>query len=311
MDFLSIRLNTVRPGILVPFNVYIKVADSFKHYLNEGDDFDQVRFDKLKSKGLKKFHIQQADEIKYQEFLSSILDNIHLESNDVKISIALDVSENSAQAIMVNPANEKSYSMAKSSSEIVHKVLADNDVILRQMVAQGRNSNSNLAERMQGHLVNTASIAIKFAATLKTNINISSLGTAAFYHDVSFTQYSSEEQKFFFKEIKSMSVGELSIYKTHPEKSVMTLQDKSFAEPEVLALIMAHEENLSGVGFPKKLTKLTQTQEILSLCAFYDREVSCLGKDPLTIYENIIIDQVGNYSLDLLKKFKTFMKSYL
>jgi hypothetical protein len=57
--------------------------------------------------------------------------------------------------------------------------------------------------------------------------------------------------------------------------------------------------------------KLSPAQEVLSLCAFYDREVSCLGKDPAEVYNSLMIDQVGNYNLELLKSFKKFLKSYL
>ena len=104
---------------------------------------------------------------------------------------------------------------------------------------------------------------------------------------------------------------ELTAYKTHPGKSVEALQDKSFAEKDVLELILTHEENISGQGFPNGLTKLNPAQEVLSLCAFYDREVTCLGKDPEEVYNSLMIDQLGNYHLDLLKKFKSFIKNFL
>jgi HD-GYP domain-containing protein (c-di-GMP phosphodiesterase class II) len=311
MNFLSIRLSTVRPELIIPFNVFILVAGSYVCYLKEGDDFDQDRLEHLRNRGLKKFHIKEEEEKKYQEFLTQILDNIHLESNAVKTSLALDVTENSANMVMKNPTSEKSYEMAKSSSNIVQKILGENDAILREIVAHGRSVSTNVADRMHSHMVNTVSIAIKFAETLKSGINMNSLGVAAFYHDVSFTQYSAEDQKLFFKEVKQMVAKELTIYKSHPGKSVEALQDKAFAEKEVLDLIMTHEENISGQGFPNGLTKLTQAQEVLSLCAFYDREVTCVGKDPADVYNSIMIDQLGNYNLELLKNFKKFLKNYL
>lgn len=311
MSFISIRLSTVRPGFIVPFDVYLKVADCFVHYLHKGDDFDQSRLQSLRIKGLKKFHINEKDESNYQVFLSNFLENIHLSSNEVKTSVALDVTENATQEMIKNPTTEKSYNLVKSSSDIVKKVLTDNDVILREIVSHSFTQNSSLSERMQSHLINTASIAIKFAETLKSNIPTNSLGVAAFYHDVSFTQFSESDQHLFFKDISEMDPASLSIYKTHPEKSVQILQDKSFAEKEVLDLIMAHEEKLSGQGFPNKRTKLSPAQEILSLCAFYDREITCLGKDSQTISNNLMIEQVGNYNLELLKNFKSFLKSYL
>jgi HD-GYP domain-containing protein (c-di-GMP phosphodiesterase class II) len=311
MNFISIRLSTIKSGLIVPFNVFIRLANQHIMYLRQGDDFDQNRLDSLRDKGLKKFFIKEEDELNYQSFLSDQLSHIHLSSDDVKVSLALDASENSVLKVMNNPTTEKSYLMAKFSSDIVKKVTTDNDHILREMVAQTRGQSSNLVEKMQAHLVNTASIAIKFSESLNSNINTSSMGIAAFYHDASFSQFGLEDQKLFFQEIKSMTPKNLTTYKTHPEKSVMCLQDKAFADKEVLDLIISHEENLSGQGFPKKLTKLTLPQEVLSLCALYDREVTCLGKNPADVLNSMMIDQVGNYNLDLLKKFKVFLKTYL
>ena len=311
MNFISIRLSTIRPELIVPFDIYIKVGDKFFRYLNKNDEFDITRLDRLRKKGVKKFHINSSDESSYESFLGQQLENIHLSPDTAKTSLALDVSGNSADMILKDANNEKSYTMATFSSDILKKVVANSDTILRGIVTQSRGSSSDLPTKMQSHLVNTVSISIKFADELKSNINLNALGIAAFYHDSSFSQFSPQDQKLFFKDQKEMNAQELSIYKTHPEKSVTGLQDKPFADKEVLELIMTHEEKISGQGFPKKLTKLTLAQEVLSLCAFYDREVTCIGKDPQAVLDAIMIEQVGNYNLELLKKFKTFLKKYL
>ena len=311
MSFLSIRFSTIKPKLIIPFNIFILVAGKYICCLKGGDNFDQHRMDTLRVRGLRKVYINEEDELFYQAYLSGILDDVHLQSDHIKTSLALDATADTAVALLSNPASERSYLMAKSSSMIVQKVLVDNDVVLRDIVAQGRNLNTNVTDRMQSHMVNTVSIAIKFAETLKSGINLNSLGIAAYFHDISFTQYSAEDQKLFFKEVKQMALKELTIYKTHPGKSVEALQDKAFAEKDVLDLIMTHEENVSGQGFPEGLTKLSHSQEVLSLCAFYDREVTCLGKDPAEVYNSIMIDQMGNYNLELLKSFRKFLKNYL
>ena len=311
MSFLSIRFSTIRPELIIPFNIFILVGGKYICCLKGGDDFDQQRLDTLRERGLRKVYINEEDELIYQVFLNGILDGVHLQSDHIKTSLTLEATADTAIALLSNPASERSYLMAQSSSMIVQKVLLDNDAVLREVVAHGRSLNTNVTDRMHIHMVNTVSIAIKFAETLNSGIDLNSLGVAAYYHDVSFTQYSSEDQKLFFKEVKQMSARELTIYKTHPGKSIEALQDKAFAEKDVLDLIMTHEENISGQGFPQGLTKLNQSQEVLSLCAFYDREVTCLGKDPADVYNSIMIDQMGNYNLELLKSFRKFLNNYL
>jgi len=105
-----------------------------------------------------------------------------------------------------------------------------------------------------------------------------------------------------------MEVSDLTRYKEHPKIGGEILQDKEFASAEVIGLILAHEEKRSGNGFPNKLNTLTPEQEVLSICALYDREITCLKKTRDDVLEDFSMNQIGNYDLSIIKKFKSFVK---
>jgi HD-GYP domain-containing protein (c-di-GMP phosphodiesterase class II) len=311
MNLISVRLSTLKPGMIIPFDLFIRVGSSHLHYLRAGDDLDQDRFDTMVKKGAKRLYIEADKEELYHRYLDDQLAKINPDPIEAKTSLAREASDQSADSVISSPGVIKSYQMAQSSTEILKRVLSGNSQMLKDLVLQEKFTNATLTQKMKRHMINTASIAIKFAQHFSSDIDLNKLGVAAFYHDVSFTQYSPMDQLLFFKELSSMTPEQLTTYKTHPQKSAMLLQDKGFAEREVIDLIMTHEEKISGNGFPGKLTKLSPAQQVLSLSAFYDREITCLEKAAPAVQADLMISQLGNYELSLLKSFATFVKGNL
>ena len=134
---------------------------------------------------------------------------------------------------------------------------------------------------------------------------------AGLMHDMAFMKMPEHVRPLFFKDVKEMSGQEIAEYKHHPTKGVELLSDKPFANKLLVDLIATHEEKISGEGFPEKLTKLTTLQEVHSLCCYFDRRVNCLEEDKSTVIEDIMVSEIGNYNMDLLKKFKSFLSTNL
>lgn len=67
---------------------------------------------------------------------------------------------------------------------------------------------------------------------------------------------------------------------------------------------MTHEERVNGSGFPKGVNSLTAVQECHALCCLYDRQVTCLGLDPEVVINDLMVNHIGAFNLETLKKFK-------
>jgi HD-GYP domain-containing protein (c-di-GMP phosphodiesterase class II) len=199
---------------------------------------------------------------------------------------------------------------AQNTATNLINVLGQSDELLRGIfdhkIDEESKSNDAL---MQRHSVNTSSLCISFAEYLKLDKSlVEFLGVAGLFHDIAYSQYDEQKKALFFKPMKEMEAAELTEYKEHPKVGSVILQDKDFASKEVIDLVLSHEEKKNGNGFPNKLTQLTPAQEVMSICAFYDREVTCLGKTRAEVLDDFNMNQLGNYELDIMKKFKAFVK---
>ena len=76
MDFVPIRIGTLRPGHPVRFHVHVKVSDKYIHYIQAEEPFEEERIVRLKSKGVKKVFIRADEEPKYLAYLEEGLSNL-------------------------------------------------------------------------------------------------------------------------------------------------------------------------------------------------------------------------------------------
>lgn len=311
MVYSQIRCISIFSEVELPFDLYIYLAEKYIHYIRKGSVIENNRLTRLVGDGLVYFYIKRDEEENYHQFLASIISKTSFDKTKAQKGLMGDIGAKSTSYLIEDASSEKSYQSTLKASLIMDKLLKGNDQLLRSLMDNNQLENSNLIERMQLHLSNTVSLCLKFSDFLQESIDIESLAMAAFYHDIAFTVFPKDKIHLFFTEIDQMSVDDLKLYKSHPKLAAEILQDKDYASKKVLELIISHEEKVSGEGFPNKLTNLSLEQEILSLCAFYDREITCLNKDRKLVQEDLLLNQVGNYNLSLLKKYQAFLKEYL
>jgi hypothetical protein len=75
----------------------------------------------------------------------------------------------------------------------------------------------------------------------------------------------------------------------------------------ILELVLNHEETLSGSG-PNKKRKLTKLEEILSMVNNYDKRIITNKSNPLQTLKDMMIDEIGNYSLEMLNELKKVLQ---
>ena len=313
MGYLPIRVTTLKGQVKLGFNVYVQLPHKVLLYARSTDDIEEHRLKYLKNKKVRKLYINDTEESLYQDYVDRCLmsamsdDSVSLEE---KSSLVVNAGEATAEKIYEDPHSKKSYDAAQNTATNLINVLAQNDEILKGIfdhkIEEGNDSHDT---RMHKHAVNTSSLCISFAEYLglpKPQVEL--LGVAGLFHDVAYSQFTEEEKPLFFKPMADMEASELTRYKEHPEQGAKILQDKDFASPEIMDLILIHEEKRNGNGFPNKVMSLETIQEVLCIAAFYDREITCFGKERDTVLEDFNVNQLGNYDLDMMKKFKAFIK---
>ena len=312
MGYLPIRLSTLKSELKLGFNVYVQLPHKILLYARGDDDIETHRIGYLKRKKVRKLYINDNEESLYQDYIDRCLsaamsdDNVSLEE---KADLVVGASEATAERIYEDPHSKKSYDAAQSTATNLINVLGQSDEILKGIFDHKGDGDVTDEYKMQKHSVNTSSLCISFAEFMEMDkASVEFLGVAGLFHDVAYATCEDTTKPLFFKEVSEMSAAELTAYKIHPKMGSEILQDKEFSSPEVIDLIISHEEKRGGNGFPNKLSNLTPVQEILSICAFYDREVTCLGKERDAVLDDFNINQLGNYDLNVMKKFKSFVK---
>ena len=158
------------------------------------------------------------------------------------------------------------------------------------------------------HSLNVCLLATKLAEKLKlSDEEIQAVMTAALMHDIGIPRSSDEAQSLFQKKKQQFSPDDRRHHKEHIESTLKIIKDKPYIKPLVIQLIQNHEEVLSGSG-PYKLTKLNPAEECLSLVNSYDKKILVGELSPKEALKELMVDELGNYELKTLTKFKEVLQ---
>lgn len=313
-SYLPVRLKTLKSDLDLGFEVYLQLPHKMVLYAKSDSVLDQSRMDALKEKKVRKLYIRDDDEKSYQDFidrsLSSVMDNADASTEDKAQAIG-NISENSAEQIFERPQEKASYLTAQKTSQSLIKYLSENDKLLKGIFDRTLDAQESSPDLiMHKHAVNSTGLIIGFSEFMGIDSeNIETMGMVGLFHDIAFSIYDAEFKGVFFKKMEDMSAQELTKYKEHPKLGTELLQDKEYASAQLIEYMLNHEERLGGNGFPNSVQKLSKEQAIINLCIHYDRYLTCLGMTRPEVFEDININQLGNFDLDMIKKFKEFLNA--
>jgi HD-GYP domain-containing protein (c-di-GMP phosphodiesterase class II) len=313
MIFVPIRTMTLKPEVNLSFDVYVKILDKFVMYLKVGDALEQKRLENLKEKKVRQLFIPAEHEENYQSFLDTALldkESISKLSDTQKADVVTGYANQAAEEIHKNPESQKSFYKAQKTAKSIIDIVAKNENVLKNLVKNNASDGTeSLNELLIRHSVNVATIAARFGETLGLKeSDLETFGVAGLFHDIGLTKLDPRALELLFIKDADYTSEDWVLYKKHPETATNIMQDKEYISRDLLTLIFQHEEKKSGGGYPKGINKIAPNQEIFNLCCYYSRRVLCLKIPPADVLQNVMIDEVGNYDLGLLKKFKAFLQ---
>ena len=159
-------------------------------------------------------------------------------------------------------------------------------------------------EQIVKHSLNVSALATKLGQKMKlTEDQLDEIAVAGLLHDIGLMELSEETRELFSKNKKDFSNDEKLAYGAHVKGCLSLLKDKPYVNQNSMELISNHEEVKSGAG-PNKKTSLSLSEYILSLVNIYDKVLITTELSPKEAIKEILIDELGNFELDLLNKFK-------
>lgn len=306
MDYVSIRVSTLRGDQKIDFNAYVKINDKMILYLRRGDSFEGDRLKRLKEKKLRKMYIVTDEETLYRTYLQKNIETAYEDSNkdmQTRAEIIQGAQQSNTEEVFENPESAASYASCKEDAAKYVNFIASNADALKKIMSM-ENTDKNVAHH--GVTVATLSIALAEKLGLKDAKKTQLLTLGSLLHD--FGHHNSSLN--LVQPLESMSPADKALWMKHPSEGAQRVQDKKHFDQTVLNIIAEHEETINGAGprglFEKDLDPLSI---IVSSANAMDRLITFEGVPKAEAAKKLMIDHVGKHPLNQIQILNEIVRS--
>jgi putative nucleotidyltransferase with HDIG domain len=309
MDYVPIRVSTLRGDQAINFDAFVKINDKFILYLRKGDSFEGERLQRLKAKKLKKMFIMPDAEESYRSYLQNNIEMAydHKSGKDIanRAEIIQGNQQSNAEAVMENPESETAYNETKDAAAKFVQFLEQEGPEALACIMNVKNADQNIAHH--GVSVSTLAVALAKKMNIVEPQKLQLLSLGALLHD--FEHFHSGLA--INRPIEQMTENELKVYKTHPMIGAQKVQDKKHFDPVVINIIAQHEEYIDGKGYPNGLveSKMDPLAVIVAPCNMVDRLITFEGVPRKEAVRKLMISAVGKYPLNYIQALGDIMNS--
>jgi putative nucleotidyltransferase with HDIG domain len=306
MDYISIRVSTLRGDQKIGFDTYVKINDKMILYLKQGDSFEGPRLQKLKDKKLRKMFILKDEETRYLDYLKVNIDSAYDLTTTKDINSRAEIIQGSQQSnvenIFDNPEDAESYNKAKEEAgKYVQFILTSSDSVGALMSIE--NTDQNIAHHGVSVSTLAVSLAKKLNITDEKKIQLMALG--GLLHDYGHNLNPVD----LGIPIKSFTPENYQIWKNHPKAGAISVQDKKHFDLNVLNIIMQHEEKSNGTG-PLGIIEKNQDPlaTIVSSANTVDRLLTFEKVKKADIPKKMMMDYLGAHPLNHIQHLNEIIK---
>lgn len=300
MNYVPIRMSTLRGDQKTDFDTYVKINDKYILYIRKGDSFEGTRLRRLKEKKLKKLFISDSEESNYREYMNRNIAMAYDKNSGKNLETRCEIIDGQQQAmaesVMSDPTNEYAYIDAKKAVVQFVDFLEKEDAAIPVML-----NIENVDQNILHHGVTVATLAVGLAKKIGTlepkSMQLMTLG--ALLHD--FGHFQSKQA--INKPLAQFSREEMALYKRHPQDGAELIQDKLHFDQTVINIIMQHEEWVDGKGFPQGLTeaKIDPLALIVGTANALDRLMTFEDVPRDQAHKQLMMTCLGRYPLEYLQ----------
>jgi putative nucleotidyltransferase with HDIG domain len=299
MNYISIRVSTLRGDQKINFNTYVKLNEKHLLYIRRGDSFEGERLQRFKEKKVKKLFILMEDEQSYLSYLQKNIEMAYDNKSGKDIGTRAEIIQGSQQSnaeeVFENPENAISYNYAKDAAgKYVSFIMSNAEGI--NAVMNIENTDKNIAHH--GVIVSTLAIALaqKLGLTDEKRVQLLTLGSLL--HD--FGHHTSNLN--LIQPLDKMTPADLDLWKKHPKAGADRVSDKKHFDQAVINIISQHEETSNGLGplgmHEKEIDPLAL---IVSSANAMDRIMTYEGVPKADAAKTLMLNHVGRHPLQHLQ----------
>ncbi len=308
MAYTPLRISTIKPDRDLSFDLYIFYKERFLKYLDLGKCLNNDQLAKLKTQKIAKFYITDSHEPAYQQYLDEILNeavNSDTMNVDEKVNVAEGACSTAVERMQKDPGSRSAYKMTENAAKSLRQIVSKNPEALKKIFGKKAKDSDIIIK----HSLNVSALSTKLAELIGgfSEKDLDDLSTAGLIHDLGITKLNKDDIILFEKPKDKLTMEDKRVYKLHPKDSADMLAEKPYINAEIIGLVLNHEEVLSGDG-PQRKKQLSPLEEILSIVNMYDKRVQTTKKEPSEVMKDIMLEELGNYNLELINKFKSLLK---
>lgn len=305
MQFVPIRLNTLRPDSELGFDLYIEVANKPIHYRRSRDRLESVEINNIKIKNIKKLFIPAKQEDDYLNYLEAGLEDAVLSKAPVarRGELVNDSVTTLADNIERHIETESGFKRTSTQvTKVVEFLQSDKGALNAILSAAG----TSLDDAQHAATVSSLSLGAAMKLGYGDTKVLFDIALAGLLHDLGKSKLEIDLTRPY----GSMDPKSHSEYQRHPEISVQLLSGKNYIGGRVLELVLNHEELNQGKGYPKKknLMELPYYCQILSLCNGFDAYCRYRGLLHLDAIESFLEINNANYDVMMLNSLVSLLK---
>lgn len=309
MDYVSVRVSTLRGDQKIDFNIYIKINDKMVLYIRRGDSFEGDRLQRLKSKNLRKLYITHDEELRYRSYLQQNIEMAydHNSTKDIqtRAEVVQGAQETNAEELFENPADVEVYNRAKdSAAKYVQFLLGHSKAV--GAIMNIVNSDQSIAHH--GVNVATLSVALAYKLGLVDPKQIQLMTLGALIHD--YGHFNSPIQ--INKPLKDFTPEEMAVYLQHPTLGAERIREQKHFDQLVINIVAQHEEKANGLG-PLKMM-LNQQDPLITIVSSanaMDRLISFEGVPREEVSRKMMMETVGDHPLEHIQQLAEILKNPL
>ena len=306
MAYTPLRIRTVKPSRELTFDLFIFFKDQYIIYANRGTEIEEEKYAKLKKQKIAKFYIDESDEMNYQKFLDALLNetmNSETATTEEKVNLVEGACGTAVERMQKDPESETSYKMTENAARSLRQCISDNPEAIKEIFGKKVEEEDLLIK----HSLNVSALAMKLGQKMGLDeTQLDEIAVAGLLHDIGLMQMDQAARDLFKKNRKDLKPDEKLLYGGHVKDCIAVLAEKPYVNKKTMDLIINHEEVKSGDG-PNKKTQLSLSEYILSLVNIYDKMCITTELTPKEVIKEILIEELGNFELDLLNKFKAVL----
>lgn len=309
MEYVPIRVSTLRGDQKIDFDAFIKINDKYILYLRKGDSFEGERLKRLKAKKLKKMFIQAPAEESYRTYMQRNIemayDRDSGKSLETRAEIIQGNQQSNAESVMENPENEILYNETKEAAGKFVQFLHQEDPDSFNKIMAIENVDQNIAHH--GVTVSTLAVALAKKLNVVDPKLLQLLSLGALLHD--FEHFHSGLS--IARPLPELTESEMKTYREHPTLGAQKVQDKKHFDQTVINIIAQHEEYVDGKGFPNGIpeAKMDPLAVIVASANALDRLITFENVPKKEAVRRLMITGVGKYPLNHIQLLGDIMNT--